>query len=431
MTSSTVRILQLGDVHYPEAKAQGAAIDIKDPTFSPSVANSLSLQPFQAVSRSLRKLIEQSGIDALVLMGDLTSKGSQSGYEECVDFLSKSLFSLFPEVNWPGTIMLLAGNHDVDRKNYSVADLTSKFDPLNEILGRYRLPKLPVDAISTIRLDQTAGLGAVIYGMNSCIGCAEKRYLPTVLREEIFKAISAKITDVSANKDQYDRLMLDICEQLDTPAIESARVTELTEGVTELRQSFIPIVAAHHNLMPQVTPRVAMYTELVNSGQVRKSLLELNRTILYLHGHVHEDPIEIIHDPRFPQSQVISVSAPEMSAGFNIIDVVFHRSGAPLGCRITPYRVRPTGQVLAMDAVRIPFSIRGPTAALSAMAHQVFSALSGVEVMFHADLKGRVGTSTDAAETFEDALEELTWKQLIAVDNGTQDHSAWRVRKLI
>lgn len=74
--------------------------------------------------------------------------------------------------------------------------------------------------------------------------------------------------------------------------------------------------------------RLAPYTELVNSGAVRASLMEAGRPILYLHGHIHTDPVEVLSVPG--GDALVCISAPAAEDGFNIIEVVFTRSGKPL-----------------------------------------------------------------------------------------------------
>ena len=69
------------------------------------------------------------------------------------------------------------------------------------------------------------------------------------------------------------------------------------QGVHDAPSNVLSVIVAHHNLLPQRLPRLAPYTELVNGGALRASLGELGKPVLYLHGHIHEDPIEILRSP--------------------------------------------------------------------------------------------------------------------------------------
>ncbi len=119
----------------------------------------------------------------------------------------------------------------------------------------------------------------------------------------------------------------------------------------------ISIVLSHHNLLPQAIPRVALYAELLNAGVARSRLLGLHKTILYCHGHIHDDPIEVLTDPQNPGSQVILISAPTLSRGFNTITTEFGRKGFPLGCIITAHRLRKRDGSVERRSVRVPLHI--------------------------------------------------------------------------
>lgn len=90
-----------------------------------------------------------------------------------------------------------------------------------------------------------------------------------------------------------------------------------------------------------------MYTELINSGYMREKLLSLGRPILYLHGHIHDNDIEIIQSPIYEDSKIICISAPLLMPiknnknnkfGFNKIKLVFSQSKRPIGCEIEQFK---------------------------------------------------------------------------------------------
>ncbi|TIN49589.1 MAG: hypothetical protein E5Y30_44775, partial [Mesorhizobium sp.] len=66
---------------------------------------------------------------------------------------------------------------------------------------------------------------------------------------------------------------------MDTPYISR----EMLAGLQELLQQpdmRYGIMIGHHNLLPQKTPRITPYAEMLNSGFVRTQLLQGNKPIV-------------------------------------------------------------------------------------------------------------------------------------------------------
>src|SRR5665213_2240319 len=89
------RLLQIGDIHYPDALAERLT-DIKDKGFPTRVAESSALKPRELVMRSLLAEVE-SGCDGILFSGDLTCRGDISGYKECLQYLSPVIGSMAAE----------------------------------------------------------------------------------------------------------------------------------------------------------------------------------------------------------------------------------------------------------------------------------------------------------------------------------------------
>jgi hypothetical protein len=174
--------------------------------------------------------------------------------------------------------------------------------------------------------------------MNSCWSCGAVEYIPAEFRDSVGPAIEAAIAkgDPKVLSAYYDR-------QFDTPAFSDASISELVEFAGALPREQQLVVVAHHNLLPQRLTRLAPYTELVNSGAVRSSLMEAKRPILYLHGHIHTDPVEVLSVPG--GDALACISAPAAETGFNVVEVVFTRSGNPL-----------VGHVIPGNSINPPFS---------------------------------------------------------------------------
>jgi hypothetical protein len=332
---SKIRILQVGDVHLPTAARGKRNVDQKDSSFSVELRNVISSIPTKVVFKQIYKLLEEGGIDALLFMGDFTDRGSLDNYERSTAFLANALQIGGGRNHASIPVGIVPGNHDIDRELAKQPGLATKFTPLNDHLTKHRLPVLPVER--TISMSVRQGNGVVdINLMNSCWGCGASEYIPTEFREGIGKAIEAAIAKGGATTLQayYDR-------QFDTPAFSNESIEEVVQRATTVEPNALLTIVAHHNLLPQRLTRLAPYTELVNSGALRASLMQAGRPIVYLHGHIHEDPIEIMSIPN--GQSVISISAPAADAGFNLLEFNFTRSGLPLSCQVYPWRFNPSG----------------------------------------------------------------------------------------
>jgi hypothetical protein len=174
---------------------------------------------------------------------------------------------------------------------------------------------------------------ANIFPLNTCLGCGEYRYLPEAVRKVIIDTLETYSASL-ADKERFELLG----ERLDSPAIADHDIQALRHKLVASSKESGLIVVGHHPLLPQPLPRVAAYTELINAGHFRRSLLETNRRIVYLHGHIHQDPIEYISAPDSPGARVISISAPAFSDGFNLLSIAFSERGTAIAIEITPFR---------------------------------------------------------------------------------------------
>lgn len=338
-----LRILQVGDVHYPTSKGT-RTVDDKDSKFPAELKGSLSSSPLKAVVKRIHQELSAGRVDALVFMGDLTDFGDLDGFKSCANYLVDAL-ELRPGGQFASVpVGFVPGNHDVDRSLAVTQGITGKFKPLADAMEHAGPQRFPTEAMVSFTVTKGAGKVAV-HLLNSCWGCGEPENIPSDFRDAIKVAIEKVIAgDPKTAKTYYDR-------QLDTPAFDSETIERLATVVGEGSPTTLPVLVAHHNLLPQRTPRLAPYTELVNSGALRATLIESGQPCVYLHGHIHEDPVEIVARSQFPP--LVVVSAPEAQAGFNVLEVVFMQSGLPLACEIIPFRFE-AGAVKRMTSVTTP-----------------------------------------------------------------------------
>ncbi|MGA8026639.1 MAG: metallophosphoesterase [Bryobacteraceae bacterium] len=419
-----VRLLHIGDIHYPEARIEKLA-DVKDKGFPTHLIGYSNLRPLELVMRQLLTEIEL-GCDGILMSGDLTCAGNITGYEECLQYLSSTLESIAAD-----RIHVVPGNHDVDRAavDKSGRDIGAKFKSFQLAWERVGLPVLTVDGVRISDIASPTAGQVRILSMNSSIGCGEKRYLPPEIADEL-EAILKKFAASAPPKDAFAL----IGETLDTPAFQQKDIDDACSGIANGGAGIMPIVLSHHNLLPQALPRIALYAELLNAGIARSRLLGLRRTLLYCHGHIHDDPIEILADASAPGTHVICVSAPTLSRGFNSIAVEFGRKGFPLGCIITRYRFNTRDGSVENESIRIPLhtpnfdSIRrlGNDHVL-----QIIESLAEEEIRFK-DLqnnlkrdRGRLQTATLA-----ESLLEAEWLGCIALRNQEYEPEHWHVRRI-
>ena len=407
MPVSEICILQIGDIHFGKFIRSPAQLDRKDEAVSDAIASRLSLQPAQEIVRKLQAIIDKENVDALAFMGDLTNVGCLSTYKKCCQFLYRSFVYGRAFEGRKQSVVFVPGNHDVNRKNAGRPDVYEKFQPLNDALKQCGFLGLAVKRNSVVLMNEKgARLG--LHAINTCIGCGEYRYLPTEVREAIETRMRALIKDAEAADNAAEQLY-HIVETLDTPAVEAAVVSEVCDSLDEDGSPDVAVVCAHHNLLPQVIPRVDIYTELMNSGMLRKSLLQCNKPVLYLHGHIHSDPIDIVRDPRNRRGCIVCVSAPELMNGFNVVRIAFNGDNIPLGCEIKAYGMSDSGR---FDQTKVTVSFWQQSdhdPILSRDARTLLSKFTP-DIEYASDLVSRTSQETGvASESLRDALQELHW----------------------
>jgi hypothetical protein len=262
------------------------------------------------------------------------------------------------------------------------------------------------------------------------VGCGEKRYLPSGIRDELDKVLKS----YSASMGGLPGAFALVGEVLDTPAFRQEDVNNLCEVIQDLDPTVLPIVLSHHNLLPQAFLRFEMYTELINSGFVRSRLAKLNRPLIYCHGHIHSNPVEVIRSGENRDSSILCVAAPELSEGFNILRIYYSSKHYPLGCEIRQFEFDNHDGAVTETKRRMPFAASAGRS-LRSMAHdalpKILSRLSEKEVRF-SELVRNLPISSGGKDpnALEIALQEAEWFGLIEVSNREDDVANWNLRRL-
>ena len=339
----TSKLLLIGDIHFPDVKSALQSADYKDKAYPQSLAELTVPNRLSNVAREVAHLHDtDKSIAALLLCGDLTSRGDLQGYKDCVAYLNKVLQVSTDGIWSDNQVHIVPGNHDVDRKLCESAK--SVFDKFIPLITAWQGPQARSLTVKTIRETSVgkADFGFAIFSLNSCVGCGEKRYLPEQIREELSALLEKELKADTPKSFQL------VGEQLDTPAFVASDMTTLVERIQEADSTRLAIVLAHHNILPQAEPRIDLYTDAINSGLVRSRLLNCPHPVVYCHGHLHTDTIEVITTPG-SDAPLISISIPRFTDGFDLMETHFGNRGLPLGCTIHRYRIQDDGGIIKVE----------------------------------------------------------------------------------
>lgn len=426
------RILQIGDVHYPEWQAAPAALDVKTKQLSGAILSGLSTDGFQNLLRRISRNDFLNECDAVVFVGDYTSRGDQPQMERALRHLA-GLFRINPHSHRP-KFHAVPGNHDVSRALATSRGMTGKFEPLSTLLKSLGFSPLPVLAPVVLPSGDSARPVQFLL-TNTTLGSWEKVGLPEGVAAWIEKTTAALdksdqspgTSPSTKNGDELGDIPLidasDYYDQLDTPFVSKQALLEIKESVASDEEQALPCVVGHHNILPQATPRVAPFGELLNQGEFRSTLLSLGRPVLYLHGHIHTDPVEIVTKPSVPGSKIISIGAPTLSEGVNILDIFFSRSGEPLGLMILPLRVDEHGHVVVRDQIDVPLRTLANRLP-GQLAELVVNRLSNGTQSW-TELRAAISADNTSDDNLEAVAMELVWCGVIRITNQSAPRQRW------
>ncbi len=234
----TVKLLQIGDVHYPEFIRENLNLDSGDRGFPSGVRSQVVTHPSQTVARAVQRLLNQDEkISFIMICGDITTKGNLEGFRDGLTWLATQL-GLNDQHRWPiDAIHAVPGNHDVDRKVVSPdeSDVHKKFAGIEQAwVAQFDV----VLTVRGLRITSLKGCPEVVlHSLNSCLGCGEYRGLP----DAICEALRAATTDMieAGRHEDYDKLQY---EQIDTPVFSEDEIEDLVNSIKRAGQGVLPIV---------------------------------------------------------------------------------------------------------------------------------------------------------------------------------------------
>jgi hypothetical protein len=397
----------------------------------------LSVLPKPIIQTILKDLIKELNQDpkGIFICGDLTTYGDLSVYNDCLTFLKNRILLTFFKNKSDTKIFIVPGNHDIDRNLVKESSLDPKFIPISTALSNNGFPNIPHPHIIVECYPKKSKNKILVLAVNSCLGCGEKIYYPAGIKNELSKLIDYK------KKGKKEEIFKDIrFDTLDSPLIQTEDIEKIVESIKSCNNC-LPIIITHHNLLPQRTPRIDIYTELINSGYLRNSLLELNRPILFLHGHVHDDPIEIIQSCKNKDARIICISSPllfpslkytKSKIGFNKIRIVFGKYNTPIGCEVSLFRLDKVDHWKS-EVIRIP--LRNPQRSIVFADDESKKILRLIEnQLYVADLiekyKKKYNNSI-SNKNLTDCLDQLNWLGYIEYEPNDASLESGNITRVI
>ncbi|WP_417525765.1 metallophosphoesterase family protein [Marinovum sp.] len=443
--SKTIRVLQIGDIHLPDWPDTRTAIDDKDKTFSSEIKKEVTSRPLQNILRRLNEITTSGMIDAIICMGDYTSRGQTDEIKKAVKIIDSLTSDSFTDV--PLRKMGVPGNHDVSREDAVAFGQSGKFTHVEEAFRSCDWDAPPIDECIKYEIGRSSDAKIDVHLLNSSLGSWSTHLLPQPLsdslqgdrlNEQQVQLIGADpngkscddVGDSPSFKDRREQGYY----QLDTPYLSNQSLSSMKSFSTRSDKDSVLIVS-HHNLLPQSTPRITHYAEMLNAGQARMFLQNLNKTVIYLHGHIHTDPVEKISFPAADASaqrggEIISISAPAIWDGFNEICFFLDDDGEIFLLRVTEYRPDSLGHLGNFsDQVSRYIPIQNRIEHLvTPEVQRVWSAIRDKRTVSWPELVELGKKQSLSSEKIEHAILSLFCCALVQIGQLGRDKTRWRVR---
>ena len=155
-----------------------------------------------------------------------------------------------------------------------------------------------------------------------------------------------------------------------------------------------------------------------------------SRRVLYLHGHIHDHPIEVVEQQYPGHGRLLSISAPLLSDGFNLISIEFGHAGRPMGASVIHHRYEKGGDVRARPEIRIGLGSRADEP--STFLADILAVIDAGSSMRFRDLEraltDRSGEPPNRDELC-DALWEAEWSGHLVISDREDEPSQWTISR--
>lgn len=177
-----IRILQIGDIHYPDWRLHPSNLDAKDSQFAPAITDGLRRSSFPAILRKIGQLATAPSCHGVVFVGDFTTAG-RSEYLEGV-FRHFTLLCRRNGEKSGTPLLFVPGNHDVNRADARDLGRLEKFRAMTQLAAKYNWEKVPSEQPVQVKL---IGKGCTLSLtlMNTSVGSWELHNLPEFLRDKL------------------------------------------------------------------------------------------------------------------------------------------------------------------------------------------------------------------------------------------------------
>lgn len=340
-----ISLLHIGDIHYDDNTIHSFPLECLTmneyvwPKLSDPERKSIAPYIIRVVKKQLFRHIEEQTFNSIILTGDLCSHGVTSDYEACLNYLEIQFQNFCKKVQ-RDDLEIAVGNHDLDAEcPYDQNSIESRFTKFCDLLESKGLRKYPVTNVSEKIIPVNVGK-VLLLNVNSCLEFGN----PNLHSMEIQETIKG-ILDSEKDEKQKQRLLNRL---LNVPYIPSSVIADICEKIKS-NPDCLPVIITHHNfLSSRVFNPKKGHGGILNDGIVTQKLLDLDRSVLVLHGHIHDDPIREINSNN---GKIIYVSAPLLfplidrdegeKFGYNVIHIIFSNTQdrTPLGCEIEHYQL--------------------------------------------------------------------------------------------
>ncbi|WP_158284933.1 metallophosphoesterase family protein [Hoeflea marina] len=314
--------MQIGDIHYPKYKDQ-ADVDNKLDTGSMVLAG-VGVNRIASVMKYIKNLAQSVHIDFAAFVGDFTDAGNELEFTNSLEYFSTAFKSMcIPAYGVPG-------NHDLEWPQI-LNQARDKFSAFRKIAASFSGSiELSFENYVSYQCPASGAGEMALYALNSCLGCSD-----------IWKMSRIYQVDIESHLKSLDSQ--DLYSRFDAPYIDQDSITSVCQEIRS-NPNVTPIILAHHNLLPQRMPRIAIFPEMLNAGYVRNELKQIGRPIVYLHGHIHDSLVEsLLADDQDGQISIVAISAPLLRDGFNHVQLFTSEDNVPLGVQIDEYRFETVG----------------------------------------------------------------------------------------
>lgn len=130
-----IRILQIGDIHFPSVKETTASASFgSDPDEISNVSENLELPAvvLNKISAAMLSVCDPEP-DLIVFVGDYTTGADKKGLKDAIDFCFKGIITkFFKNSDILERVLFVPGNHDVKRPKKNTED------PIKKIFQLYK-----------------------------------------------------------------------------------------------------------------------------------------------------------------------------------------------------------------------------------------------------------------------------------------------------